>query len=64
MSRISKQAGQLRKMWSGFQSARALFTANNYRVFDHLAKQKTSDQLAKDIGADKRATEILLDALT
>jgi len=61
---ISKHAQELRRLWSGFQGSRVLFTANNYRIFDHLKKQKTAASLAKDLGTDKRATEILLDALT
>ncbi len=64
MADILKQSKELRKIWGGFQGARVLLTANNYRVFDYLKKQKAAAGLAKDIGADKRATEILLDALT
>ena len=64
MADILEQSKELRKIWSGFQGARVLLTANNYRVFDYLKKQKAAAGLAKDIGADKRATEILLDALT
>ena len=64
MADILEQSKELRKIWGGFQGARVLLTANNYRVFDYLKKQKTAAGLAKDIGADKRATEILLDALT
>jgi ubiquinone/menaquinone biosynthesis C-methylase UbiE len=64
MANILEQSQGLKKLWSGYQSARVLMTANNYRVFDYLQKQKTANALAKDIGADIRATEILLDALT
>ena len=64
MADILEQSKELRKIWGGFQGARVLLTANNYRVFDYLKKQKAAAGLAKDIGADKRATEILLDALT
>ena len=63
MPKISEQAKELRKLWSGFQTARVMLTANNFGVFDRLIKQKTSKELAKDIGTDKRATGILLDAL-
>ncbi len=63
MANILEQSQQLKKLWGGYQSARVLMTANNYRVFDCLQKQKTANALAKDIGADVRATEILLDAL-
>jgi len=64
MADILEQSKELRKIWGGFQGARVLLTANNYRIFDYLKKQKAAAELAKDIGADKRATEILLDALT
>lgn len=64
MAGIIEQARELRKVWSGFQSSRVLMTANNYRVFDYLEKQRTAGDLARRIGANKRATEILLDALT
>ncbi len=64
MADVSEQAKELRKLWSGFQAARVLLTANNYRIFDHLKEQKTAKELSKDIGTDKRATDILLDALT
>jgi ubiquinone/menaquinone biosynthesis C-methylase UbiE len=64
MSRIQEQAKELRKLWSGFQASRALITANKFRVFDYLRTRKTSRQIAKAIGADVRATGILLDALT
>jgi ubiquinone/menaquinone biosynthesis C-methylase UbiE len=63
-STISRQAIEIRKLWSGFQSARVLLTANNYRIFDFLIKQKAVADIAHDIGADKRAVEIVLDALT
>ncbi len=64
MAGILEQAMEIRKIWSGFQSARVLLTANNYRVFDYLKKHRTAKALAKDIDADRRAAEILLDALT
>lgn len=64
MANILEQSQGLKKLWSGYQSTRVLFTANNYRVFDFLQKQKTPRSLAKEIGADVRATGILLDALT
>jgi ubiquinone/menaquinone biosynthesis C-methylase UbiE len=64
MAKILEQAGQLRKLWSAYQSSRVLMTANNYRVFDYLEEPKTAGQLARKLNTDKRATEILLDALT
>ena len=64
MANILEQSQELKKLWSGYQSTRVLITANNYRVFDFLQKQKTSRSLAKKLGIDVRATGILLDALT
>ena len=64
MSKILEQSQGLKKLWSAYQSSRVLITANNYRVFDFLQKQKTTHSLAKEIGSDIRATGILLDALT
>jgi 2-polyprenyl-3-methyl-5-hydroxy-6-metoxy-1,4-benzoquinol methylase len=64
MAKILEQAGELRKLWSAYQSSRVLMTANNYRVFDYLEEPKTAVKLAWEINTDKRATEILLDALT
>ncbi len=64
MADIFEQAKEIRKIWGSFREARVLLTANNYGVFDYLKKQKTAVELAKDLGADKRAMEILLDALT
>jgi len=61
---IRKEAGELRKLWGGFWSSRVLLTANNYRVFDYLESPKTAKEVAKAVGADGRAVEILLDALT
>ncbi len=44
--------------------ARVILTANNYRVFDHLqVRGKTARRLAKDIAADNRAVELLLNRL-
>ena len=64
MTNILEQAKDIRKIWSGFQGARVLITANNYRVFDHLEEQKPARKVAKELKTDIRATEILLDALT
>jgi ubiquinone/menaquinone biosynthesis C-methylase UbiE len=61
---IYEDARNLRRIWFGFQQARVLLTANNYRVFDYLKEERTAGWLSKRIGTDKRATEILLDALT
>ena len=64
MGNILEQSQGLKKIWSAYQSSRVLITANNFRVFDLLLKQKTARVIAKEIGADVRATGILLDALT
>ncbi len=58
-----KAANELRKIWSGFRQARVLITANNYRIFDHLSKQRSVRVLSHKLNTDARATEILLDAL-
>jgi 2-polyprenyl-3-methyl-5-hydroxy-6-metoxy-1,4-benzoquinol methylase len=63
MPNIIEQTKEIRKIWSAYQSSRVLITANNYRVFDHLEEAKTASKLAGQIKTDKRATEILLDAL-
>jgi len=64
MPNILEQAKAIRRLSGGFQSARVLITANNYRVFDFLEKDQTATSLARKIKTDRRATEILLDALT
>ena len=56
--------GGLRRLYLGFVSSRAVLTANNLEVFEHLRKPLTAAQTAKKIKADERATGILLDALT
>lgn len=61
--RIQQEAGELRKLWGGFWSSRVLLTANNFRVFDYLKSPKTASQAARVLKADKRAVEILLDAV-
>ncbi len=63
MANILEQTREIRKIWSAYQSSRVLITANNFRIFDHLEEPKTADNLAHVIKTDKRATEILLDAL-
>ena len=64
MPNILEQAKEIRRLSGGFQSARVLITANNYRVFDVLEKEQTANAVARNIRTDRRATEILLDALT
>lgn len=60
---IQDEANELRKFWGGFWAPRVILTANNYRVFDHLRTPKTAVHTAKAVKADRRATEIMLDAL-
>jgi 2-polyprenyl-3-methyl-5-hydroxy-6-metoxy-1,4-benzoquinol methylase len=64
MARTLDQAWEIRKIWSSYQSSRALITANNYKVFNYLEEPKTAKKLAKELKTDERATEILLNALT
>ncbi len=63
MADIREQAREMRTLWSAFQSSRVLITANNYQVFDHLEKPASAAVVAGKTGTDRRATEILLDAL-
>ncbi|HEX8949375.1 MAG TPA: methyltransferase [Dissulfurispiraceae bacterium] len=55
---------ELRKLWGGFWSSRVLLTANNFRVFDHLKAPAAAIEIARKLKIDRRAAEILLDALT
>lgn len=64
MSAIMNEARELMKLWGGFRASRVLLTANNYRVFDYLAKARPAKEISKRLKTDIRATEILLDALT
>lgn len=64
MPGILDEAKRLRSLWGGFWASRAILTANNYRVFDHLKSSKTADDIAKILKTDVRATEIFLDSLT
>jgi len=61
--KILGEAKGLRQLWGGFWSARVVLTANNYRVFEHLKSAKSAHEIAEILGTDRRATEILLDAL-
>jgi 2-polyprenyl-3-methyl-5-hydroxy-6-metoxy-1,4-benzoquinol methylase len=61
---ITEEARELRKLWSGFWSARVLITANSLGVFDHLEEPLSAEAVAKRLRTDGRATELLLDALT
>ncbi len=64
MTGIPDGAKELRRLWGGFWSSRVILTANNYRVFEHLEIPRTADKLSDILKTDRRATEILLDALT
>lgn len=54
----------LRKLYLGFTASRVVLTANNLGVFERLKKASTAPEIAAKLKADRRATEILLDALT
>jgi ubiquinone/menaquinone biosynthesis C-methylase UbiE len=64
ISRILEDMSRLRELWGGFFAARVLMTSNHLRLFDVLIRPKAAEEIAKQIGTDKRATRILLDALT
>lgn len=61
---VPEDLTQLRRLYLGFTSSRVILTANNLGLFEHLQKAQSSKQLAKKLGTDQRAMEILLDALT
>jgi hypothetical protein len=60
MQNILEEAKEIRRLSGGYQSARVLITANNFRVFDFLEQEQTAGALARKIKADRRAVEILL----
>ena len=60
---LADQLKRFRGIWTGFQGARVLLTANNLGIFEHLTKPTTSEHLSETLSLDKRATGILLDAL-
>lgn len=62
--KLNERVRELRRIWSGFQMSRVLMTANNLGIFNHLKKPVTAAAVARRIRADRRAVEILLDALT
>jgi len=64
MNSIYTQAGEIRRIWSNFQSSRVLISASKFRVFDHLEDWSTAPSVAKATHTDKRAMGMLLDALT
>jgi len=58
-----EKAKELRRLWIGYWQSRILLTANNLGAFEHLKSAKTAAQISKILKTDRRATEILLDAL-
>lgn len=60
----SEELAGLRKIYLGFTASRVVLTANSLGVFERLEKPSSAQAVAKKIGADPRAVEILLDALT
>ena len=54
----------LRKLYLGFVSSRVILTANNLKIFDNLEKASSAPEIAEKLNIDRRATEIMLDALT
>jgi 2-polyprenyl-3-methyl-5-hydroxy-6-metoxy-1,4-benzoquinol methylase len=63
MPGIPDEAKELRRLWGGFWSSRVILTANNYQVFEYLETPKKAAKLGDILKTDRRATEILLDAL-
>jgi len=61
---IHEDAQEIRRLWSGFMSARVLMTANNLEVFEHLQNRQNAIYIADQVHASHRGIEILLDALT
>jgi 2-polyprenyl-3-methyl-5-hydroxy-6-metoxy-1,4-benzoquinol methylase len=62
--RLIQHLQKMRQLAGGFRASRVVLTANNYGIFEHLKKPKTSAALAGKLKIDPRATEILLDAVT
>jgi hypothetical protein len=60
---LTNQLQGFMRLSGGFRASRVILTANNYAIFEHLKTPKTSNWLARKIGTDGRATEILLDAV-
>lgn len=55
---------ELRRDYMGFMTSRVILTANNLGLFDRLKRASGAAEVATGLKADKRALEILLDALT
>ncbi len=54
----------LRKLYLGFISSRVILTANNLGIFDKLKKASSATKISRKLKINRRATEILLDAIT
>ena len=50
MHGVFDEAKRLKSLWGGFWASRAILTANNYRVFDHLKSSTTADDSALVFG--------------
>lgn len=60
---VRKDLAWLRRI-SSFTSSRIILTANNFRIFDVLAKGGTaSPEISRMLKTDRRATELLLNSL-
>jgi ubiquinone/menaquinone biosynthesis C-methylase UbiE len=62
--KVIEEAEELRRLWGGFWSSRVVITANNLGVFNLLKSPMTAGKVASELNTDRRATEMLLDALT
>jgi 2-polyprenyl-3-methyl-5-hydroxy-6-metoxy-1,4-benzoquinol methylase len=61
---LKKQVQDFAKLWGAFRASRVILTANHFTVFEHLRSPGTAADVAHLAGLDRRATEMLLDAIT
>lgn len=61
---VTDDLAGLRRVYLGFTSARVVLTANNLGLFERLKKAQSASGVARSLGTDLRATQILLDALS
>lgn len=61
---LTKESKEFTRLWGGFRASRVILTANNLRVFENIGKGRSAADLAAALKTDRRATEILLDAVT
>jgi ubiquinone/menaquinone biosynthesis C-methylase UbiE len=59
-----QQLHAFRRSSGGFRASRVILTANNLGIFERLKTPDTAASLARKIKTDRRATELLLDAVT